>query len=61
MSSTKTKLSTSLLNYIDSEFNTLELVITSEACDTSFVMKIEQISIFNGIFHDFKGTAVRGW
>lgn len=28
-----------------------------EACDASFVTKIAQISIFNRIFHDFKGTA----
>lgn len=27
-----------------------------EACDTSVVTKIAQISIFNGIFHDFKGA-----
>lgn len=27
-----------------------------EACDASVVTKIAQISIFNGIFHDFKGA-----
>lgn len=32
-----------------------------EARDISFVTKIEQISILNGISHYFQGAVVRGW
>lgn len=32
----------------------------SEDCDT-LMMKIAQLSMFNGLFLDFKGAIVRGW
>lgn len=33
----------------------------SEDCDTSLMMKTAQLSMFNGLFLDFKGAIVRGW